>query len=92
MKSIGITHIFPKGKAFATNSHIKHKSKVDVVKKYLAGKVFHEIITVGDSPEDVELGLKIGAKTFLYTHPGQDFKSSIPHFKINDLREILMVI
>ncbi len=92
MESVGITHIFPKGKAFATNSHIKHKSKLEIVKKYLYAKDYHEIITIGDSPEDVEFGLKIGAKTFLYTHPGQAFKSSNPHYKINDLREILKFV
>lgn len=92
MKSVGILHVFPKGKAFATDSHVKNKSKQDVLKKYLIANNFEEVITIGDSPGDIELGKAIGAKTFLYTHPGQTFKDCEPHFKINDLREILKVV
>ena len=63
-----------------------------VLRKFLRINTYEEIITIGDSPGDVELGKAISATTFLYTHPGQEFKNCEPHFRINDLRELLKVI
>ncbi|MBP9782031.1 HAD family hydrolase [Candidatus Woesebacteria bacterium] len=91
-QSVGVSHIFPNGKSFATDSHAKNKTKKDVLRKYLSRNIFEEVITIGDSPGDVELGAVFGAKTFLYTHPGQAFKDCEPYFKINDLREVLKVM
>lgn len=89
MESVGISHIFPKGKSFATDAHAKNKTKYNVLSKYLLKHNFEEIITIGDSPGDVDLGKMVGAKTFLYTHLGQEFKNCEPDFRINDLREVL---
>jgi phosphoglycolate phosphatase-like HAD superfamily hydrolase len=92
IKSVGISHIFTNGKAFATDSHIKNKTKHDVLKKYLLKNSFEEVVAIGDSPGDIELGKAIGAKTYLYAHHGQEFKNCNPHFKINDLREVLKAV
>lgn len=92
MDSVGISHFFPQGKAFATDSHVKSKTKHDVLKKYLHSSRFDEVVTIGDSQGDIELGKAIGAVTFLYTHPGQEFKNCESDFKINDLREILKLV
>ena len=92
MDSVGISHFFPAGKAFASDSHTNNSSKYSIIKKFLENNTFDEIYTIGDSPEDVELGKKVDAITFLYSHPGQKYKNCEPHYKIRDLREILKVI
>lgn len=89
MEAVGITRFFPKGKAFATDAHTKFGTKFDAFNEYNHSKDFDEIIVVGDSTNDVLLGKNIGAKTFLYSHPGQPFKDCDPDHRINDLREVL---
>jgi phosphoglycolate phosphatase-like HAD superfamily hydrolase len=88
LDTVKMNRFFPPGKFFATNSHVKYKAKLDIVRNYLLGKSFDQIITVGDSPKDVEFGTQIGATTFLYTHRGLKFKQCEPDFRINDLNEI----
>jgi phosphoglycolate phosphatase-like HAD superfamily hydrolase len=89
MEAVGITRFFSKGKAFATDAHSKYGTKFEAFEGYQRSKKFDEIIVVGDSANDVLLGKKIGAKTFLYSHPGQPFKPCEPDHRINDLREVL---
>ncbi len=92
MDSVGISHFFPSGKAFATDAHSVSGTKKDIVMDYIEKSNFDEIITIGDSPSDIELGKAFGAKTFLYTHSGIDFKDCAADYKIRDLRDVLAVI
>lgn len=92
MDAVGVTRFFPDSKAFATDAHTKYGTKFEALSGYLQGKVFDQIIVVGDSANDVLLGKKIGAITFLYSHPGQPFKNCEPDHRINDLRAVLREI
>lgn len=89
LASIGIASFFPEGKAFATDFHAKRGTKKDAVSEYLKGMEYEDIVVIGDSVGDIELGLAFGAKTFLYAHPGLPFKDCVSDFKINDLRDVL---
>lgn len=91
MDAVEINQYFPKGKAFATNSQNKMQvtTKKDVLKNYLQGKTFENIIIIGDSPGDIDLKSVAGGTTYLYCHKGLEFKNCYPDYKINDLREIL---
>lgn len=92
LKTVGMSIFFPEDKTFATDSHTTNSTKLDVAKKYIYKKHFEEIIVVGDSSGDIELGHALKATTFLYAHPGQKFKPCSPHHKINDLRQVLKAI
>ncbi len=96
IKSVGIQHIFQKGRFFAANAHTKNGSKHIFLKKYLKNnRCIDEIIVIGDSPGDIELGKAFNAKTFLYTRPDKEPRKSKEYaadFEINDLRELLKTI
>ena len=91
MKSIKIVKFFPKNSAFATNSYKKKitLTKKDILTKYLKGKKFDKVITIGDTEIDIEMGRAVGATTYLYAHPGKKFAKTDADYKIRDLKEIL---
>lgn len=94
MKATSMTKFFPKNQAFATNSYTKKikLTKNDILIKYLKGKEFDKVITIGDTHIDVKMGRAVGATTYLYAHPGKDFPDINADFKIRDLREVLKEI
>lgn len=94
LKAVKMTRYFPKGKAFATNSHRKqiNTTKKEVLTKYLKNKKFDKVVTIGDTKFDVEMGKAVGAITYLYVHPNKKFDNVNADYKINDLREVLKEI
>jgi len=89
---LGITNYFGKNNALAVNQHSKEatRTKADVIKDYLIGKIYDEIIVIGDSEGDMLLADQISAKAYLYAHGGTPFRSKKGHYKINDLSELLI--
>ena len=95
---INITSFFPETHAFGANAHFKDtkRTKIDILKNFLIGKKFDDIIFIGDSFKDIELVSVAGGKAYLYSHPGKPFReANLPDCQINrirDLREILKEI
>ena len=53
---------------------------------------FERVVIIGDSPGDIELSEVMGLEnttTYLYSHPGKNFREGKADFYINDLRELL---
>lgn len=93
LECVGISKYFQNGNLYAINSHEdKGVSKKEVLKGFLQGKKFENIITIGDSPADVSLVEVAGGTSYLYTHPSKPFRECKADYKIRDLREILKEI
>ena len=90
IKSIGIERFFPEGYRFATNAHSGDQTtKHDVLKRFLDGKTFDQLVATGDSPHDLSFLEEHGGTTYLYAHPGWNFREYDATYKIRDLREVL---
>lgn len=91
-KIVGIEKYFHD--IFAADAHSKNQktTKVSILKEFLKDNNFEEIVIIGDSPGDMELVKVGGGKTYLYCHPGRNFKECEAMFKIQDLREVLREI
>jgi phosphoglycolate phosphatase-like HAD superfamily hydrolase len=91
LKALGMLEFFADGQALAVNQHVREakRTKIDVLKEYLASKNYEEIIVVGDSESDMYLADAFNAKAYLYAHNGTPFRSTQGHYKINDLAELL---
>jgi len=80
---------------FSTNSHF-HPEKItkkDLFVNYLKDNSrFSELVTIGDSPVDMEIIEKSQGKRYLYSHPHLNFRDCDADFKIHDLREVLKEI
>ena len=78
-------------KAFSVHAHDpdNRRTKSDVLKEFLEGRSFDEIIIIGDSPGDISLADICGGTTYLYAHPGFEFRECSADYRIRDLREIL---
>jgi phosphoglycolate phosphatase-like HAD superfamily hydrolase len=87
-----IERFFPDGRAIAVDLHLRSAktSKRDVLEKYLATQVaFEEIIIIGDSASDMQLAEVAGGVTYLFAHPGFEFRDCESDFRIRDLRCVL---
>ena len=75
---INIAPYFPDTHAFGANAHFRDakRTKVDILKSFLNGKKFDELIFIGDSSKDVELVKVAGGKAYLYSHPGKPFREA----------------
>ncbi|MFA5332972.1 MAG: HAD family hydrolase [Candidatus Nanoarchaeia archaeon] len=94
IKAAGLSEFFSESNSFAVNQHDKGASltKENVLRAYLNGKSYEKIIIIGDSPGDIELK-KVNPNnsvTFLYTHPGLNFRDCEADHKIRDLMEIFL--
>ncbi len=90
LDTVGITKYFNDAEIIGVNAHQTHSSKSDALKEYLKGKKFSQIISIGDSEGDLELGKEFGATTYYYRHPKRKHESTKnADFIINDLREVL---
>jgi phosphoglycolate phosphatase-like HAD superfamily hydrolase len=90
LKSIGIDGFFDDKHVLGINAHQKHSSKRDALEAYLQGKHFDQIVVIGDSVADMQLGKAVGGTTYYYKHPHRihDDTKHADH-TINDLREVL---
>ncbi len=89
LESIKIKEFFQEDKIFAVNGHRKDtgKFKQGIIKEFLKEKKFEEIIFIGDSAND--LNLVEESISYLYAHPGRNFREAKADYKIRDLRAIL---
>ena len=93
MNLVNIVEYFPNNKYFATDAHSHNNSKELVLKNYLrTQQVYDQIITIGDSLGDIELGKSVNALTIQYTHSFRKFVNHQADIKINNLRDILQYI
>ncbi len=92
MKALAMEHYFNELNAFAVNAHAKEamKSKEDALSVYMNGKLFEDVIVIGDSATDLRLAEYAKAKAYLYAHPGYAFRADGGDYRINDLREVLV--
>ena len=94
INTIDIQKFFTQGvNAFAANNHSRKKgsSKKDILLGFVLkrGYRYRDIISVGDSPDDVELAHLLGGTSYLYTHPGTNHRKGHADHYITDLREVL---
>jgi phosphoglycolate phosphatase-like HAD superfamily hydrolase len=93
IKTLDYERFFSRSNAFAVDAHTAEArlTKADVLSKYLADtdRSYDELLIVGDSPSDMKLRDVSGGITYLYAHPGLDFRACDADFKIGDLREVL---
>lgn len=94
IKIANIDGHFTSDLVFAANGHSKDskKSKKIILKEYLQGKNFEEIIIIGDSPSDMALKEVAGGKTYLYCHPGMKHRECVADYRITNLNELLVEI
>lgn len=95
LAAVDMLHYFPDGKRFGiTGAATVQKTKKNALADYLSEKsfdgiCFDNIITIGDFPGDIELVEVAGGTSYLYAHPGREFRSCNPDYRIRDLRKIL---
>lgn len=79
---------------YGVNASIERdrKSKAQTLQDYLQDRNFSELVTIGDSPGDVELTSILSGTSYLYSHPGKDFRECQADYRIRDLREVLREI
>lgn len=65
------------------------ETKHDKLKKYIIDKKFDHFVAIGDAPKDLEFVQEYPSTTYLYAHPGWNFRDYPATYKIRDLREIL---
>lgn len=103
LEVINVAHFFPEGYAFAAGGQSNQgRTKQDYLRDFVAGKKFDDIITIGDSPKDMELVTVarevagVNGVAYQYSHPGWNFKEGkLEGYTINqirDLREVLKEI
>lgn len=83
---------FEAGRYFAVDNHGAHSSltKSDYLSQYLDVKShYDEIVIIGDSPSDMRLSEVSGGTTYLFAHPGFNFRECTSSYKIRDLRKVL---
>lgn len=83
----GVNVYFKKRGVMAVSAHKidKVRSKREVLQEFLKEKTFEQVVTIGDSPADMELG----NVRYLYAHPGRKHRDVDADYKIHDLREVL---
>ncbi|MBW2981666.1 HAD hydrolase-like protein [Candidatus Woesearchaeota archaeon] len=77
------------------STSMKKKSKFQKLKSYLKGYNKNKVFIIGDSPEEVEIGRKLGIKRIALTggyFSNQRLKQSNPDYMINNLKEIINIL
>ncbi len=91
--AIGLLPYFPEGKHFATNTKLGSRyTKQDILKQYMKDKAFDHLVAIGDNPRDLAFVAEYPNTTYLYSHPGWEFRDCDATYKIRDVREILKEI
>ncbi|MEK7583544.1 MAG: HAD family hydrolase [Patescibacteria group bacterium] len=90
INSIGADRYFPEGYRFATHSHSgSQTTKHHRLQAFIEGKQFDHFVAIGDSPSDLDYVRAYASTTYLYSHPGWDFRDYSATYRIRDLREVL---
>ncbi|MEK7082150.1 MAG: HAD family hydrolase [Patescibacteria group bacterium] len=89
---VRLRRFFPQGKYFGADAHHPdaQSSKQEIAERYIAGKKFEKIVSVGDSAGD--LIVADNSATYLYAHPENPHRECAADYKIRDLREVLREI
>ncbi len=91
--AVGLESYFPEGTAFATNTHRGAQfTKHDMLKTYIMGKQFDHFVAIGDAPKDLDYVEEYPHTTYMYAHPGNEFRDYTATHMIRDLREVLKEI
>lgn len=94
----GMSNYFNHTNTLAVMAHAKEveRTKAHVLEEYLAARpfVYDEVISIGDSINDVALVDSMKGKAFLYRHPGLSMEQNLDNHisSIRDLRQILKEI
>jgi phosphoserine phosphatase len=93
---VGIEKYFPSTHRFGVDSSVHNrKTKKDCLHEFLSlGENFDTIISIGDSPGDMDLINTpfIRGTSYLYSYPSRTHRLTQCHYKINDLRMVLQEI
>jgi phosphoglycolate phosphatase-like HAD superfamily hydrolase len=89
-----LTDYFGPHNTFAVMAHLREvkRPKTTVLKEYMATKPgYQEIITIGDSPKDMELVGESEGRGYLLRRPGREFRVSVmgPHVRIIDSLQVV---
>lgn len=89
--ALELTGFFPDDARFAVDGHTLDglATKRDVVRAYLDGKEFQDLVFIGDSPGDMRLTEVAGGTSYLFAHGEFPFRECEADHKIRDLRDIL---
>jgi len=79
------------------DSTLKTRNKQEKLIDYIKSNKFKksEIVIIGDSPEEIEIGKNVGIKTIAITggyYSASRLKESKPDFLINNLKELIGII
>jgi len=91
---VGIEQCFPAACRFGVDpQHQKRMTKKVCLSEFLNDKKdFESIVSIGDSPADMDLihsNSSFPGVAYLYTHPDREHRSANCHHKIKDLRSVL---
>jgi phosphoglycolate phosphatase-like HAD superfamily hydrolase len=90
---LGLARFFDDDHRIAVDGHsLGGRTKVDVMKEYLAGRHFDRIAVIGDSASDMKLGRAIGATCVLYNHPYLPRRDVDADVFTDDLRDVVNVL
>ena len=92
LELLGLDGFFVPGRAFAVDQGDGRAptTKAGLLATYLAGRPpFSELVIVGDSPGDMLLSRVAGGVTYLFVHPGVEFRDCPADFRVRDLRQVL---
>jgi phosphoglycolate phosphatase-like HAD superfamily hydrolase len=92
LQAVKIEHFFPSSHRIGVDTHLQAKlTKKEWLLNFLKGKDFPAgIVSIGDSPGDVELAnFHPAGVGYLYSHPGRPHRNANCRHKINDLRIVL---
>ncbi len=95
VKALNLGDFFPEGTAFAVDQHSRDtkRTKDDVLAEFLADSHdYDEIVVIGDSPSDMRLTGVSGGRSYLFSHPGFEFRECESDHRIRDLRKLLSVV
>lgn len=90
LNSVGLRDFFDDEHVIGVNSHQTHMTKLDALQVLIKQTKFDQIIAIGDSEADLELGKAVGATTYFYKHPHRKHETTkhADHL-ISDLRAVL---
>lgn len=94
IKTVGYTRYFTEQNTIAADGHHADlkTTKRQLFNAYIQDKDYDSYISVGDSPDDLYAIADVSGKTYLYSHPGREYKAASADYKIRDLREVLKEI
>lgn len=94
LEAVGQLQFFaPDNHVIGVNAHQKHGNKTEALQHFLKNKKYENVIVIGDSEGDMQLGKAVGAKTYFYKHPHRQHEDTTQaDILVKDLREVLREI